>query len=116
MPATAAKLQMQVTEKTIAWIHDALGFSYSEIANALGTDERTIRRWAHQETVPRSIYQDKLEQIREIRYLLESCFRTATSGLEWLHEPVPMLRGRTPISYLRTGNFNNVLGVLATME
>jgi hypothetical protein len=113
---TAAELQMQVTEQTIAWAHDHVGLSYAEVAQALDTDERTIRRWVHHESVPRVMSQDRLEQLREIRYLLDSCFRTPELGIAWLHHSVPALRGRTPVSRLRAGDFDAVLGVLATME
>lgn len=107
---------MQVTEQTIAWTHDMVGLSYLEVAKALDTDERTVRRWMHHESVPRVASQDRLEQLRELRYLLVSCFKTPEAGIAWLHESVPLLRGRTPLSYLRAGDFSAVLAVLATME
>lgn len=112
----AAQLQMQVTEETIGWAHDVIGLSYAEIAKALTTDERTVRRWVHHESVPRLASQDRLEQLRELRYLLTSCFRTPELGVAWLIESVPLLRGRTPLSYLRSGDFSSVIAVLATME
>ena len=114
--SAAAELQMQVTEQTIAWAHDVVGLSYLEIAKALDTDERTVRRWVHHESVPRVASQDRLEQLRELRYLLTSCFRTPEFGVAWLHASVPLLRGRTPRSHLRSGDFGAVLSVLATME
>ncbi len=112
----AAALQMQVTEQTVEWARDALGLSYADMARALGTDERTVRRWVHHESTPRAAHQDQLEPLREIRYLLDQCFRSPDARTAWLHESVRALRGRTPISRLRAGDFDAVLAVLATME
>lgn len=112
----ATELQMQVTERTVAWVHDTLGFSYTEIAGAFGTNEQTVRRWAHHDGTPRNVYQHGLDQLREIRYLLERCFRTPALGLAWVHESLLALRGHTPIERLRVGDFDSVLSVLAAME
>jgi uncharacterized protein (DUF2384 family) len=101
---------------TIAWAHDDLSLAYGEIGLAVEADERTVRRWHGMETAPRGSHREKLESFRELRHLLETVFESQLEAEDWLHSSVPALRGRTPISAVRRGHVDAVVGILATME
>jgi hypothetical protein len=54
--------------------------------------------------------------MRELRFLLETVFPDPEARVEWLHSSVPAIRGRTPISAIRRGQVDDVIGVLAGIE
>lgn len=93
-----------------------LDLSYTEIGDVVGVDRRTIYRWRSRESLPSPEHRKRLESVRELLFLLEKVFGDLDQALEWLYRPVPMLRGRTPISRLREGRIDEVLGVLAGLE
>jgi hypothetical protein len=55
-----------------------------------------------------------MEKLTQLKWFLENAFRTPELGKRWLHQPVPVLKGRMPISVLTEGDIDSVLGVLAT--
>lgn len=54
-----------------------------------------------------------MEQIREIVHLLRTRFSSGDAAQRWFHSPVPMLRGRTPVSLVQQGQADDVISVLA---
>lgn len=59
---------------TVEWSHDALGLTYQEIGATLGVSECTLRRWRNGLNLPRRSQREKLEDLRELRYLLAQVF------------------------------------------
>lgn len=114
--STARKLQLTATSATIDWASEELDLSFSEIGDVIGVDRRTIYRWRFEESLPSPGHRKRLESVRELRFLLDKVFESSDEALEWLHRPVPMLRGRTPISRLREGRIDEVLGALTGLE
>ena len=58
-----------------------------------------------------------IERLHELRQLLTGVFGDdATAAQEWLHRPVAALRGQTPMSLISTGQVDDVIGVLASIE
>ena len=114
--STARKLQLTAASTTLDWASETLDLSYSEIGDLIGVDRRTIYRWRFEESLPSPSHRRRLESVRELRFLLDKVFEDSEKALEWLHRSVPMLRGRTPISLLREGRVDEVIGVLAGLE
>lgn len=114
--ATARRLELTAASTTIDWASEELDLNYSEIGDVIGVDRRTIYRWRSRESLPSPEHRRRLESVRELRFLLGKVFEDLDGALEWLHRPVPMLRGRTPISRLREGRIDEVVGVLAGLE
>ncbi len=100
----------------VSWAHDDLELAYREIGLAVKADERTVRRWERREAVPRARHMAKLEELRELRHLLEAVFEFSEQAHGWLRSSVPAFRGRTPISSIRQGKIKQVVEVLATVE
>lgn len=76
-----------------------------------------VMRWAQRTHPPRREHRDRIEKIHELRQLLTSNFGdNSPAAQEWLHEPVPMLRGRTLLSLIVKGQIDDVIGVLAGLE
>lgn len=111
-----ALLQAQLAAGVVAWAREILELTYPEIGTALEVNRRTVMRWAQSEHAPSLQHLAKLEDFSEFRHLLETVFPDLEAGSEWLHTPVPMLRGRTPMALIRAGDLHEVIGVLAGLE
>jgi hypothetical protein len=111
-----AEAEIRAVDATVAWVHDALGLTYNQIGELLEVSERTLRRWRRHEHRPRGLQQEILEDLRELKHLLEEAFPTPRQRDEWLHASTSLLRGRTPISFLRTGRVTLIIDALATVE
>ncbi len=107
---------ISLSNSTIGWANEHLDLSYSDISRFLGVDRRTVFRWRHGEHAPARGQRQRIEKLRELRYLLERIFPDDDEALEWLHSSVPMLRGRSPYAEIQQGNLDGVVAVLAALE
>jgi uncharacterized protein (DUF2384 family) len=108
--------EMEAAQETVGWSHDALGLTYEEIGTTIGVSERTLRRWRNGLNLPHRSQRERLEDLRELRFLLGEVFPKPEDQDEWLRSPSRILRGRTPISFLRQGKVAPVRDALATLE
>jgi transcriptional regulator with XRE-family HTH domain len=108
--------EVRAANETLDWARELLGLEWSEVAAAVGADRRTIYRWRHGVSAPSPEHRERIEDIRELRFLLETVFPDPEARLGWLHASVPFLRGRSPLSLIRRGRLADVIGVLAGIE
>lgn len=111
-----AEIEIRAIDETLSWAHDELGLTYDQIGGILDVSERTLRRWRNDGNTPRLRHKERIEDLRELRHLLGEVFPEAEGRAQWLHSPSGLLRGRSPISLLRAGQFSRVVGALATLE
>lgn len=112
-----AAMELKVATRAIEWARAALGLTNAEVGAALGASERTVIRWTRQANPPRREHRDRIEKLNELRHLLSSVFGDDEGAARvWLHEPVPALRGRTPLSLIVRGQMDGVIGLLAGLE
>lgn len=99
----------------VAWARRILGFSYREIGALAGATPRTAQRWGNPDdpTVPRPAHRQALDHLREMRRLLAGTFRDDQTVVAWVQRAVPLLDGRRPIDFIRCGEIEPVLHVLA---
>lgn len=108
--------ELTVFDETLRWVHDEIGLTYAEIGSILEVSEPTRRRWRSHDHQPRASQNARMEDLYEFRQVLTKVYREADDRREWLNSPSRMLRGRTPISFLRTGKLSRVVSVLAALE
>jgi ribosome-binding protein aMBF1 (putative translation factor) len=113
---TTTELERNAGAEAVGWARAELNLAYTEIGHAVEADERTVRRWAGREISPRGRHREKLEELRELRHLLNEVFDSPEQADEWLHSSVRAFRGRTPLALIRAGKVQEVNGVLATIE
>jgi hypothetical protein len=111
---TRTELEMEFAGVTLTWVERELELTDPEIGQALGVDRKTIYRWRKRESAPAPEQRKQVEKLSQLKWLLENAFRTPEIGKRWLHQAVPALRGRTPLSVLTAGDLDSVIGVLAT--
>lgn len=102
--------------RTIGWAEEALELTREELGQVVGANRKTILRWVEGESTPSPEHRRALEQINQLRYLLEDSFRTISHAQRWLHTPVPGLRGQTPFFALTNGDIEGVLKLLASLH
>jgi hypothetical protein len=105
---TRAELEMEFADAALEWVERELELTDPEIGLALGVDRKTIYRWRKRESVPAP------EQLTQLKWFLENAFRTPALGKRWLHQAVPALKGRMPISVLTEGDIDSVTDIPAT--
>lgn len=111
-----AELEVRAVDDTLRWAHDELGLTYDQIGAVLKVSERTLRRWRSRDHGPGPRQKARLEDLHELRHVLDEVFPEQDVRREWLFSRSPMLRGRTPISLLRAGQVSRVVEALATLE
>jgi putative toxin-antitoxin system antitoxin component (TIGR02293 family) len=109
-------LERSKNAEVITWAHDELGIGYKEIGRVVRASERTVLRWKGRETLASQRHRARLQGLNRLKHLLSRVFQEPRGAHEWLHSPVPVLGGRTPISYLREGKLRPVLEVLASFD
>lgn len=111
---TRLELEMEFAGAAISWVERELELTDPEIGQTLGVDRKTIYRWRKRESAPAPEQRRRMEKLTQLKWFLENAFRTPEIGKRWLHQPVPALKGRMPISVLTEGDIDSVLGLLAT--
>ena len=111
---TRTELEMEFAGTTLGWVERELELTDPEMGQAIGVDRKTIYRWRKRESAPAPEQRKRVEKLSQLRWFIENAFRTPAIGKSWLHQAVPALRGRTPLSLLIDGDIDSVLGVLAT--
>ncbi len=111
---TRSQLEKEFAGAALGWAQRELELTEAELGQALGVDRKTIRRWREGESAPAPEQRKQMEKLTQLKWFLENSFRTPVLGKRWLHQSVPGLKGRTPISVLTEGDIDRVLGLLAT--
>lgn len=102
-------------EKTIEWAEEELELTREEIGQVVGANRKTIQRWVEGDSVPSPEHRRYLERLNQLRYLLETSFRSMEAGQRWLQTPAAGLRGRTPFFVLTEGDIDSVIKLLGTL-
>lgn len=108
--------EVRAARETLGWVREHLGLEWTEIASVVSADRRTINRWRQGLSAPSPEHRDRIDDGRELRFLLETVFPDPEARIEWLHSSVPAIHGRTPLSLIRRGRLDDVIGVLAGIE
>ena len=110
-----AELAMTFAASTVGWAKERLELTTGEIGSALGANARTIKRWQECLSVPSSTHRRQLERLNQLKYLLETSFRSPEAAQQWTHRPLPSLKGTTPLFAITEGELDEVISVLATL-
>jgi transcriptional regulator with XRE-family HTH domain len=108
-------LAIAFAEKTVEWAQAELELTLEEVAQALGANRKTIARWRGGQSAPSPEHRRLLERLNQLRYLLETSFRSPEAAQRWMHTPAAGLAGRTPLFALTEGNLDEVTKLLGTL-
>jgi hypothetical protein len=97
--------EVRAANPTLDWAHEILGLDWTEVATAVGADRRTIYRWRQGRSAPSAEHRDRIEDMRELRFLLETVLPEHDARLEWLYDSLP-----------RQAIFLSINGIAAAMQ
>ncbi|MBA2670464.1 MAG: DUF2384 domain-containing protein [Gemmatimonadetes bacterium] len=110
-------MELRETGRTLDWARETLDLSMEELGQVIGTTRRTVQRWRARESLPSPEHREKLDEMGELRYWLETVFeKDVDAAHSWLTTRLPSLRGQTPISHIRKGRIKEIVGILAAFE
>jgi len=109
------KYETTPTVELVEYIREFFGWSYKDIATALGVNPRTLLRYRKQESTPSPEARAKLEALAHIADLIDVEFTTREGGLLWLKTKVKAFQYQRPIDMLRRGELDPVLTALTNM-
>lgn len=115
-PTQAREFETRTASTTVRRAYERLDLNWTEIGESVGATGKTVVRWRDREHAPSREHRRQLEKLQELLYLVDELFDTPAEAREWFYSPVPMLRGRTPVSLLVDGEIDQVLSVLAGLE
>lgn len=93
-------------------LHRDFGFSYAQLAQALNTNETTLHRWrSGSGGEPTPVYLKRLAAFEAFLEELDDLF-DADTAREWLHGPLPALKGQSPREMILAGHVDRVTGLL----
>jgi transcriptional regulator with XRE-family HTH domain len=109
------KYETTLTVELVEYIREFFGWTFKDIAAALGVSPRTLLRYRKEQSAPSSDARGKLELLAQIADLIDVEFTTWEGGLEWLDTKVKAFQYQRPIDMLRRGELDPVLTALTNM-
>jgi uncharacterized protein (DUF2384 family) len=112
-----AKAEVRQIRRAVDWAARVLELSETEIGTALKASSRSVARWREWEHRPSDRHLQAAERLLELGRALDEIFGKDMQRLhDWLHEPLPALRGRTPLRAIVGGDVEDVITVVANAE
>lgn len=112
-----AKAEISGVRRALDWAERTLELSDAEVGRALGASPRSVARWRDALHRPSDRHVQAAERLLELAHALNTVFGAETERLHnWLHEPLPALRGSTPHRTIINGNLDDVLTILGNID
>lgn len=112
-----ARARAGQVRRALEWAERTLELSAVEVGGALGASPRSVARWRDELHQPSERHVQAAERLLQLAHAFESVFgRDVDRMQQWLHQPLPALRGRTPLRTIINGNLDEVLTLLANVE
>jgi transcriptional regulator with XRE-family HTH domain len=109
-PARAARPgALADPQDLVRYFRTGLGLTEAELHQAVGADERTIRRWASDADAPapQRRHAERIDDLRDLSELLGETLLDEHIG-RWLRVRNRLLGGGRPLELLAQGNYNSV--------
>ena len=112
-----ANAELRQVRRALEWASRDLELSDEEVGGALGASSRSVVRWREALHQPSSRHVQAAERLLELAHALSDVFGKDMARLhDWLHEPLPAFRGRSPLRMIINGHVDDVLTVVANAE
>jgi transcriptional regulator with XRE-family HTH domain len=100
--------------RRVQQLTDELHLTHDEVASIVGASARTVTRWKHGQSEPRSVPRKRLGELRYVAQEAAGVIEDEHISM-WLFEPNKMLDGDSPADRIRNGRYKDALAVLATL-
>jgi hypothetical protein len=108
-PAAAALNEVSDPKATLDYLRTHVGLSVRELAQVLGADERTVRRWTmpSEQSALQQRFAERIDDLRDLVRLLGSTLPGEQTG-RWLRARNHVLKGGRPLELLADGQYERV--------
>jgi uncharacterized protein (DUF2384 family) len=112
------KAEVTQVAKAVEWAQNTLELTDAEVGRAFGgVSVRTVSRWRDRSQRPQPPAVQSAEALFRLAQALSAVFGNDRDRMQaWLHEPLPALRGRTPLRSITGGNAEKVITLLANAD
>jgi uncharacterized protein (DUF2384 family) len=100
--------------QTLAELFRSEVLDAADIARVLGTNVRSVNRWAAERHAPRRDSEERFLELKAVVDLLRTVVRDETARL-WLRSPNPDLDWHKPLDVVAQGEYRRVLASIAAM-
>ena len=112
-----ADAELRQVQRAVKWASSELELSTEEVGQALGASPRSVARWKEADHRPSGRHVQAAEKLLELAHALSDVFGRDMERLhKWLHEPLPALRGRSPLRKILEGQIDDVLVIVANAD
>lgn len=112
-----AEAALDQVQRAVRWASGTLELSAQEVGHAFGASQRTVVRWIDEANYPSSRHVQAAERILVLAFALHEVFGDDMKRLHtWLHEPLSVFRGRTPLRMILDGGIEDVITVVANVD
>lgn len=94
----------------------ALGISYDELAQAVGTDRKTVQRWLAGSSFPQAANRAALDALEALSDRLDEAFDSPEGSHIWLRSRSGYFGGLCPLDALLRGRSDAVISALDALE
>lgn len=94
----------------------AFGITDAQLAQIVGTDRRTVRRWRANETFPQHDSRERLAALANLALRLEESFHTPAGARRWLQAESGYFGGLRPIDALLSGRVDRATAALNALD
>jgi transcriptional regulator with XRE-family HTH domain len=106
MPSAVAARVRSLTER--------LALSQDDVANIVGSTERSVQRWSSGESSPQKLSKQRLLELVAVAEVLSSVIKPEDANL-WIFSPNPLLGFDTPAERIKSGDFKTVLALIEAL-
>jgi len=100
--------------RTLEKLEQKAGLTYEDVARVVGSSPRSISRWAHGESDPRSRARDRLLETAAVVTELSGVLASDAAHV-WLFTPNPFLEFDRPIDLVTEGQYRRVLAAVQAL-
>ena len=93
-----------------------MGLSDDELADALGTSQRTLQRWRGGAVHPRQLARQRLTDLLGLQERVRETFADPEAVRHWLHSESRYLGGITPAEAIRAGRLDRAETTLEALD
>lgn len=115
MTAPSPLLEMTPRQALDA-LRKATGLSDEELADALGTSQRTLQRWHSGAAHPQQLARQRLAALLRLQDRVSETFEGRDAVKRWFHSESRYLGGLTPAEAIRVGRLDRAEAALEAVD
>jgi transcriptional regulator with XRE-family HTH domain len=113
----AASAVLETTPRqALQSLQQGMGLSDAELIEALGTSQRTLRRWRSGTAYPQVLARQRLARMLHLQERVLETFDGPDAVRRWLHSESRLLGGMTPAEALRVGRLDRAEASLKAID